>query len=64
MILAPGASASFSLATTDVTPGCRSITALRFIPPGDRRYEQVKLRLRARGDRVTVSAVAPQPPPI
>ncbi|HZE16520.1 MAG TPA: DUF4232 domain-containing protein, partial [Mycobacterium sp.] len=64
VILAPGAKASFSLAIRQVTSPCRTIIALRFIPPGDRHYEQIAVRLRACGNRVSVSPVESQPPPI
>lgn len=64
VVLAPGAKASFSLAIRQVTSPCRTISALRFIPPGDRHYEQIAVRLRACGNGVTVSPVESQPPPI
>jgi Domain of unknown function (DUF4232) len=62
--VAPGSLASFSLATGEVGPSCKTTTKLRFIPPNDYRYEQIRLRLRVCGSRVTVSPVESHPPPL
>ena len=64
VILAPGSLASFSVATAEVGPSCRTITKLRFIPPNDYRHEQIRLRQRVCGDKVTVSPVESHPPPL
>ena len=64
VLVAPGAQASFSLATTEVGPSCKTIVALRFIPPNDRRYEQIKVRMRVCGNDVSVSPVESRPPPL
>ncbi len=64
VVLEPGQTASFSLAARQVTAPCRTITAWRFIPPNDRRYEQIAHRLRVCGNQVTVSPVEYQQPPI
>ena len=64
VLVAPGAQATFSLATTEVGPSCKTIVALRFIPPNDRRYEQIKVRMRVCGNDVSVSPVESRRPPL
>jgi hypothetical protein len=62
--IAPRSSGSFSLATNEVGPSCQTVTRLRFIPPNDYRYEQIRLRLRVCGGTVRVSPVESHPPPL